>query len=57
MSANVEWMFSGNNETPWHGIGTVIKGTLSSEEAIKVAKLDWDVVPMPIYDGNGREIK
>lgn len=57
MAANVEWMFSGNNETPWHGIGEVIKGTLSSEEAIKVAKLDWDVVPMPIYDGNGREIK
>lgn len=57
MAANVEWMFSGNNETPWHGIGEVIKGTLSSEEAIKVAKLDWDVIPMPIYDGKGNEIK
>ena len=57
MSANVEWMFSGNNVTPWHGIGEIIKGTLSSEEAIKVARLDWDVVPMPIYDGNGRELK
>jgi phage/plasmid-like protein (TIGR03299 family) len=57
MSANVEWMFSGNNVTPWHGIGEIIKGTLSSEEAIRVARLDWDVVPMPIYDGNGRELK
>ena len=57
MSANVEWMFSGNNVTPWHGIGEIIKGTLSSEEAIKVAKLDWDVIPMPIYDSIGREIK
>lgn len=56
MAANVEWMFSGNNVTPWHGIGEVIKGTLSSEEAIKVAKLDWDVVPMPIFDQNGNEI-
>lgn len=56
MSANVEWMFSGNNTTPWHGIGEVIEGTLSSEEAIKVAKLDWDVVPMPIFDQNGNEI-
>ena len=56
MSANVEWMFSGNNTTPWHGIGEVISGTLSSAEAIKVAKLDWDVVPMPIYDELGREI-
>ena len=57
MSANVEWMFSGNNVTPWHGIGEIIKGTLSSEEAIKVARLDWDVVPKPIYDEKGREIK
>lgn len=56
MAANVEWMFSGNNVTPWHGIGEVIKGTLSSEEAIKVARLDWDVVPKPIYDEFGREI-
>lgn len=56
MSANVEWMFSGNNETPWHGIGEVIQGTLSSEEAIKVAKLDWDVIPMPIFDQFGNEI-
>lgn len=57
MAANVEWMFSGNNVTPWHGIGEIIKGTLSSEEAIKVARLDWDVVPRPIYDEHGREIK
>ena len=56
MAANVEWMFSGNNTTPWHGIGEVISGTLSSAEAIKLAKLDWDVVPMPIYDEIGREI-
>ena len=56
MAANVEWMFSGNNETPWHGIGEVISGTLSSAEAIKVAKLDWEVIPKPIYDEYGREI-
>ena len=57
MSANVEYMFSGNNVTPWHNQGIVIKGTLTSEEAIKVAKLDWDVVPMPLFDEQGREIK
>lgn len=56
MSANVEWMFSGNNVAPWHGIGEIIEGTVSSEEAIKLAKLDWDVIPMPIYDNLGREI-
>lgn len=56
MAANVEWMFSGNNVTPWHNQGIVIAGTLSSEEAIKVAKLDWEVIPKPIYDEFGREI-
>lgn len=56
MSANVEWMFSGNNVTPWHGIGEVIEGAVNSEEAIKVARLDWDVIPMPIFDQNGNEI-
>lgn len=56
MAANVEWMFSGNNETPWHGIGEIVAGVLSSEEAIKVAKLDWEVIPKPIYDEFGREI-
>ena len=56
MAANVEWMFSGNGVTPWHGIGEIVKGTLSSEEAIKVAKLDWDVTPKPIFDEFGREI-
>lgn len=56
MSANVEWMFSGNNVAPWHGIGEIIEGTASSEEAIKLAGLDWDVLPMPIYDNMGREI-
>lgn len=56
MAANVEWMFSGNGVTPWHGIGEIVKGTLSSEEAIKVAKLDWDVIPKPIFDEFGREI-
>lgn len=56
MSANVEWMFSGNSISVWHGIGEIIKGTVTSEEAIKLAKLDWDVVPKPIYDGLGREL-
>ena len=55
MSANVEWMFS-NSVTPWHGIGEVIEGAVNSEEAIKIARLDWDVVPMPIFDQNGNEI-
>ena len=56
MSANVETMFSGNGILPWHECGTVIQGTASSAEAIKLAGLDWDVIPKPIYDEFGREL-
>jgi len=56
MAHNVESMFY-FGETPWHNLGVSVSSTLSSEEAIRVAHLDWDVVPMPIYDGNGRELK
>lgn len=55
MAANVETMFY-VGETPWHGLGQEIDHCLTSEEAIKVAELDWDVVPKPIYDEFGREI-
>lgn len=50
-----DFMFSGNGIRPWHGIGTVVEGTLTSDEAIKVAKLDWDVIQYPVY-ANGKEI-
>ena len=56
MSANVETMFSGNGILPWHELGVVIQGALTSDEAIKVAGLDWDVVQKPIYDEFGREL-
>jgi len=56
MPANVETMFSGNGILPWHECGTVIQGTASSAEAIKLAGLDWDVIPKPIYDEFGREL-
>ena len=55
MAANIETMFY-VGETPWHRLGTKIDSAPTSDEAIKLAGLDWDVVPMPIYDGNGREI-
>ncbi len=55
MSANVETMFS-VRETPWHGLGEIIKEAPTSADAIKLAGLDWDVIPMPIYDGKGIEI-
>ena len=56
MSANVETMFY-VGEKPWHGLGREIKNCPTSEDAIKVAGLDWEVIPKPIYDGQGRELK
>lgn len=56
MAANVETMFY-YGETPWHRLGVKIDKAPTSDDAIKIAKLDWDVIPLPIYDGNGREIK
>ena len=55
MAANFEnGFFVG---TPaWHGLGTVIENAPTSEEAIKIAGLDWDVVPKPMFDELGREI-
>ena len=37
-----DWMLS-VKERPWHGIGSVIEDAPTSEEAIKIAKLDWKV--------------
>ena len=48
-----DYMFSGNGIRPWHGIGTVVEGCPTSDEAIKLAKLDWDVQQFPVYaNGN-----
>ena len=46
---DTDWMFSGNGIRPWHGIGTVVKGCPTSDEAIRLAKLDWDVLQYPVY--------
>ena len=49
-------MFSGNGIRPWHGLGTVIDGTATSDEAIKLANLGWEVVQEPVCLKNGDEI-
>lgn len=55
MPALVETMFS-VREKPWHGLGTIIEDAPTSKEAIRLAGLDWDVVPNPIYDASGNPI-
>lgn len=42
-------MFSGEGITPWHGLGTVIVGLATAEEALALAGLDWDVELRPQF--------
>jgi phage/plasmid-like protein (TIGR03299 family) len=44
-----DFMFSGRGEVPWHGIGAVLDGVLTSDEAIKEARLTWTVKQTPVY--------
>jgi len=34
----------------WHGLGTVVQEAPTSEDALHLAGLDWDVVPHPVKD-------
>jgi phage/plasmid-like protein (TIGR03299 family) len=36
-------------ERPWHGIGAVVDGAMTSDDALRLARLDWRVIPTPIY--------
>ena len=57
MSALVETMFY-YGETPWHGLGKEVLSTLTAEEAIKAAGLDWEVEVVPVYhQWNNRKIE
>jgi len=51
MSANVETMFY-TREKPWHGLGTMVAQAQTSEDAIRLAGLDWNVVQKPIFMEN-----
>jgi phage/plasmid-like protein (TIGR03299 family) len=47
-------MFSGQGLVPWHGIGAVLDGVLTSEEAIREARLEWKVNQIPVFAANNR---
>lgn len=51
MSANVESMFY-VREAPWHGLGIRVESALSSEEALEMSGLNWNVIQRPIMTGN-----
>ncbi len=50
-----DWMLSAK-ERPWHGIGTVVEEAPTSDDAIRIAKLDWTVEQFPVY-ANGNPIQ
>ena len=49
-----DWMLS-VKQKPWHGIGTIVEDAPTSDEAIKIAKLDWTIQQIPVM-ANGKEI-
>ncbi len=55
MAANVETMFY-TREKPWHGLGIRVAEAPSSEEALRLAGLDWQVKQEPVYTDTGEVI-
>lgn len=55
MSAAVETLFV-TREPAWHGLGTILPESPTSEDAIVAAGLDWKVEKKPIFDANGNQI-
>lgn len=52
MAANVESMFY-VRETPWHGLGTKVMNAPTSETALTLAGLDWNVIQKTIETEDG----
>jgi phage/plasmid-like protein (TIGR03299 family) len=35
--------------TPWHGLGTYVESTMTTDEALRAGELDWNVKLVPTY--------
>ena len=55
MAANVESLFL-TREPAWHGLGTILPVSPTSEDAIVAAGLDWTVTKEPIFNAKGEQI-
>ena len=55
MSACVETIMY-VREKPWHGLGTMVAEAPTSADAMRLAGLNWEVNPLPIYTAEGVEI-
>ena len=51
MAANVETMFY-TREKPWHGLGTMVAEAPNSNDALRLAGLNWKVLQEPVYTEN-----
>lgn len=45
-----------HGQAAWHGLGTVLDGTLPAREAFALANADWEVMGTPIFDPLGQPI-
>lgn len=52
MPANVETMFY-VRETPWHGLGTRVESAPTSENALRMAGLEWTVEQKSVHTPDG----
>lgn len=55
MSAQIETLFV-TRVPAWHGLGTILPESPTSEDAIVAAGLDWTVEKKPIFDDKGKPI-
>ncbi len=47
LNGDTEMFYYG--EVPWHGLGQRVEGALTSEEALREARLDWEVAKRPLF--------
>jgi phage/plasmid-like protein (TIGR03299 family) len=45
-----------HGQAAWHGLGTVVDGTLPAREAFALGNADWEVLSTPILDPTGQPI-
>ena len=57
MAANVESMFYVGRTAPWHGLGVSVEEAPTSEKALQLAGLDWQVEQRDIYTSAGRRVE